>query len=67
MEQVLRVITLEGKKSIPRGYLERFRLAERCFLHQRVYCPNQEKLVYLTDVDGDWNDEDEAYVGRRVF
>lgn len=64
VEQVLRVITLEGKKSVPRGYLEQFKLAEKCFLHQRVYSPNQEKLVYLTEVEGDWSDEDEAYVGR---
>jgi exonuclease-1 len=64
VERVLRVITLEGKKSVPRGYLEQFRQAEKCFLHQRVYCPKQEKLLYLTDVDEDWGIEDEAYVGK---
>jgi exonuclease-1 len=64
VEQVLRVITLEGKKSVPRGYLEQFRRAEKCFLHQRVYCPNQEKLLYLTEVDENWGNEDEAYVGK---
>ena len=64
VERVLRVITLEGKKSIPKGYVEQFKLAEKCFLHQRVYCPNREKLVYLTDVDEDWSAEDEVYVGR---
>ena len=64
VEQVLKAIMLEGKKSVPKGYLERFRLAENCFLHQRVYCPKEEKLVHLTEVDGDWSDEAEAYVGR---
>jgi exonuclease 1 len=66
VEQVLRVITLEGKKSIPSRYLEQFKQAEKCFLHQRVYCPIQEKLVHLTEVEGIWSEEDEAFVGRRV-
>jgi exonuclease 1 len=64
IEQVLRVIALEGKKSVPSRYLEQFKLAEKCFLHQRVYCPIQEKLVHLKEVEGDWSEEDEAYVGR---
>lgn len=66
VEQVVRVILLEGKKSVPPGYLERFRLAEKCFLHQRVYCPLEEKLVYLRPIDGDWDEDAEAYVGRWV-
>jgi len=28
-----------------------------------VYCPIEGKLVYLTEVTGDWNDDDEAYIG----
>ena len=63
-EQAVRAITLEGKKNIPSGYWKQFQLAEKCFIHQRVYCPIQGKLVYLTEVTGEWNDEDEAYVGR---
>lgn len=63
VEQVIRTIALEGKKSVPRGYLNQFRLAEKCFLHQRVYCPRQEKLVHLSDVDETWDSEAEAYVG----
>ncbi|KAF9467793.1 PIN domain-like protein [Collybia nuda] len=63
VEQVIRTITLEGKKSVPRGYLSQVQLAEKCFLHQRVYCPKQEKLVHLSDVDETWDSEAEAYVG----
>ncbi|GLB42344.1 putative xeroderma pigmentosum G I-region [Lyophyllum shimeji] len=62
-EQVVRVIMLEGKKTVPRNYMEQFRLAELCFQHQRVYCPLQERLVHLNGVDGDWTAEAEAYVG----
>ncbi|KAG5654438.1 hypothetical protein H0H81_002627 [Sphagnurus paluster] len=62
-EQVVRVILLEGKKAVPRKYLQQFLLAEKCFQHQRVYCPLKERLVYLNDVDSDWTDEAEGYVG----
>ena len=60
-EQVVRAITLEGILPVPPDYWKRFQLVEKCFLHQRVYCPTQEKLVYLTEVTGEWND---TYVGR---
>lgn len=62
-DQVVRAILLEGKKSVPQGYMDQFKLADKCFQHQRVYCPNQEMLVYLTDVDSDWDDRADAYVG----
>lgn len=67
VEQVVRVIMLEGKKSVPNRYLKQFRLAENCFLHQRVYSPTEERLVHLTEIDGDWTEEAEAYVGGFVF
>ncbi|PPQ81670.1 hypothetical protein CVT25_013348 [Psilocybe cyanescens] len=62
-DAVIRAIGIEGKKSVPVGYLKQFKLAEKCFLHQRVYCPRQEKLVYLSEVGSDWNNEFDAYVG----
>ena len=63
-EQVVRAILLEGKKAVPLGYWKQFQLAEKCFLHQRVYCPKVEKLVHLTEVSDDWTAESDAYVGR---
>ncbi|KAH9478566.1 Exodeoxyribonuclease 1 [Psilocybe cubensis] len=65
-DAVIRAISIEGKKSVPPGYSKQFKLAEKCFLHQRVYCPRQEKLVHLTDVDSDWNEEFDAYVGSDI-
>lgn len=50
VEHVIRAVKLEGKKSVPQGYLQAFRLAENVFLHQRVYDPVSEMLVHLTDV-----------------
>ncbi|KAF9051720.1 PIN domain-like protein [Panaeolus papilionaceus] len=66
-EMVIRHLNMEGKKSVPIGYLNKFQLAEKCFLHQRVYCPIQERLVHLTPVDeNEWNAEFDTYVGRYV-
>ncbi|KAH8829312.1 PIN domain-like protein [Flagelloscypha sp. PMI_526] len=65
VEHVVKMIALEGKKPVPKGYLDRFKLAESCFLHQRVYNPLTHTLVHLTDVDTSvWNDELDLYVGR---
>lgn len=63
-EQVIRALALEGKKNVPVGYWKNFQLAEMCFLHQRAYCPLTEKLVHLTEVGADWNEEFDAFIGR---
>ncbi|KAI0676335.1 PIN domain-like protein [Trametes maxima] len=65
VENTLSALRLEGKKKIPQGYLDAFRLAEKAFLHQRVYDPTQERLVHLTPLPDDepWDIEKEAYVG----
>ncbi|KAI0049204.1 PIN domain-like protein [Auriscalpium vulgare] len=67
-EGAIRALRLEGKKDVPRGYLEAFRLAEKVFLHQRVYDAAQGRLVHLTAVPaGDaWDAEADAYVGECV-
>ncbi|EGO03709.1 hypothetical protein SERLA73DRAFT_101960 [Serpula lacrymans var. lacrymans S7.3] len=64
-DQVIRALRLEGKKAVPRGYLEAYKLAEKVFLHQRVYCPLDEKLVSLIEIPQDelWDSKQEAYIG----
>lgn len=68
VDNVVRALKMEGKKDVPRGYLQAFRLAEKVFLHQRVYDPVLEMLVHLTDIpEGEqWDEEKEAHVGRYV-
>ncbi|THH19536.1 hypothetical protein EW146_g1654, partial [Bondarzewia mesenterica] len=68
VENVIRSLRLEGKKEVPRGYLEAFKLAEKVFMHQRVYDPLREKLVHLHLIpDGDeWKAEHDAYVGEDL-
>jgi len=65
VENAVRTLCLEGKKKVPLRYLESFRLAEKVFLHQRVYDPTQEMLVHLSDLPGGeiLDEETEAYVG----
>ncbi|KAG6850129.1 hypothetical protein H0H93_000751 [Arthromyces matolae] len=65
-ERVVKMIQLEGKKKVPRNYFNDFKLADKCFQHQRVYCPLDGKLVYLTEVEGEWAEEEEAYVGGNL-
>jgi exonuclease-1 len=65
VENVVRAVRLEGKKDVPKGYLQAFRLAEKVFLHQRVYDPVEERLVNLTEIPqgADWDAETLAYMG----
>ena len=61
----MKSLLLEGKKTISNDYIKNFNLAEKCFLHQRVYDPETETLVRLTHLDQcDWDEESDAYVGR---
>lgn len=65
-EKVVRAVRLEGKKEIPKGYMQSIKLVEKVFLHQRVYDPATERLVLLTEAqDGEELDEaEDAYVGE---
>ncbi|KAJ7781295.1 PIN domain-like protein [Mycena metata] len=67
VEAAVHFVTREGKKSVPSEYLQNFRRAEQCFLHQRVYDPLQQKLVHLSEPDGEWDEAANLYVGRFVL
>ncbi|KAL1670862.1 PIN domain-like protein, partial [Schizophyllum commune] len=43
-----------------------FKLAEQCFLYQRVYDPAREELVHPTDVRDDWTEEADSCVGLHI-
>lgn len=67
VENAVKAVRLEGKKPVPSKYLSHFALAEKVFLHQRVYDPTSEKLVHLTDLevgDAELDQEQDAYVGK---
>lgn len=65
VDKVVRAVRMEGKKDVPKGYLQSFNLAEKVFLHQRVYDPGLERLVYLTGPsESSLCDDGELYIGR---
>lgn len=50
IEKAVTAAKFEMRLDVPSDYLQKFKLAEFTFLHQRVYCPKQEKLVTLYPV-----------------
>ncbi|KAL5484762.1 hypothetical protein ACEPAI_7404 [Sanghuangporus weigelae] len=68
VDRAVKMIRLEGKKTVPKDYLDSFYLAEKVFLHQRVYDPRVKKLVYLTNPSENicLSDEIQMYIGRDI-
>ena len=66
IDKILRMLQTEQKFVVPSGYLEQFHEAERTFLHHRVFCPLEKKLVFSTGLDDDVNEEDMPYLGRSI-
>jgi exonuclease-1 len=65
-EKVVRAVKFEGKKDVPKDYIKSFKLVEKVFLHQRVYDPVTERLVYLTEPPAgeQLSIDEDAYVGE---
>lgn len=52
---------------MPDGYIEAFNQAELAFLHQRVYCPHEKRLVPLCDFPlSGLSGDDEKWIGLDV-
>jgi exonuclease-1 len=66
IEKVIRMLSFDGKYHVPKGYLEAFYQAELTFLHQRVYCPISNKLVYHTEPDEPLEEEKTLFIGAYV-
>jgi len=66
IEKVLRMIQFDGKYHVPKGYLEAFYQAELTFLHQRVYCPISDRLVFHTEPSQPIDEEKMHFIGAYV-
>ena len=66
IEKILRIIQFDGQYRVPAGYLENFQKAELTFLHQRVFCPHQNKLVMVTDLGAGLEPADLDFIGKDV-
>jgi exonuclease 1 len=65
-EKTIKMVQFEGKLSVPADYLQRFKDAELTFLHHRVYCPIQQKMVHLHELPRGTKAEDMPYLGIYV-
>jgi exonuclease 1 len=64
-ERLLRMVALEGFL-VPIGYLELFNNAELTFMHHRVFCPLQQRLVFLNELAPGTREEDMPFLGANV-
>lgn len=64
VDKAVKMLRLEGKKRIPDGYLDSFELAEKVFLHQRVFDPLDRQITYLKAPDETLGEEAEKYIGQ---
>jgi exonuclease 1 len=65
-DKSIKMVQFEGKLSVPADYLVRFQQAELTFLHHRVYCPIQQKMVFLHELPRGLKEEDMLYLGGHV-
>ena len=49
-EKIVRMLQFDGKYHVPPGYLDDFQRAELTFRFQRVYCPQQKRVVPFGDI-----------------
>jgi exonuclease 1 len=67
-ERVIRMLQFDGKFRISENYLAQYKQAELTFLYQRVFCPEKQDLVLLTELPASSPlDIDEMpYIGARI-
>jgi len=66
VEKILQMLAFDGQYHIPTGYLEKFYKAELTFLHQRVFCPEKNDVVMMTDLASEAQPEDFSFLGGEV-
>jgi exonuclease-1 len=66
IEKVLRMLAFDGKFRVTKGYLEDFYKAEFTFLHQRVFCPTAQRLVFHTEPATPIDAEEMPFIGAYV-
>jgi exonuclease-1 len=66
IEKILRTLQYDGQFRVPAKYLEEFYQADLTFLHQRVFCPEQNKLVMSIELGNRPEPEDFSFIGKDV-
>jgi exonuclease 1 len=66
IEKVIRMLQFDGKFHVPKGYLEAFNEAELTFLHQWVYCPLVNSLVFHTQPSQPIDEQSMPFIGAYI-
>ena len=66
IEKILQMLAFDGHYSIPPGYLEKFHKAELTFLHQRVFCPTKNRIVMMTEINGETQSVNLSFIGADI-
>ena len=66
LENIIRVLQLEGGSKVPNGYLSAYDQAEKTFLYQWVYCPLRNSVVHFTELPGHLQSTELPYIGKYV-
>ncbi|OBT90903.1 hypothetical protein VE02_00415 [Pseudogymnoascus sp. 03VT05] len=66
VEKVIRMLQFDGKYHVPKDYLDNFYQAELTFLHQRVFCPIANKVVFHTEPEQPIDEEKLTFIGAPV-
>ena len=65
-EKIVRMLQFDGKYHVPPGYLDDFQRAELTFRFQRVYCPQQKRVVPFGDISLAGIQSDLSCIGAEV-
>lgn len=66
VEKVIRMLQFDGKYHVPKDYLDNFYQAELTFLHQRVFCPIANKVVFHTEPEQPIDENKLTFIGAPV-
>ncbi|GAO48195.1 PIN domain-like protein [Saitoella complicata NRRL Y-17804] len=66
VERVLRAVRMEAGFKVPENYDTQFKIADKTFLHQWVYCPLAQRLVMWNEPDSPLTEETIAFIGREL-
>ena len=66
LDKMFQMIQLGGKFVVPMDYPQQFRNAELTFLHQRVFCPIKQMLVFLDELPPGLKAENLPFLGENM-
>ncbi|KAK9390639.1 hypothetical protein V1515DRAFT_591033 [Lipomyces mesembrius] len=65
-DRALKFMRLEGKITVPPGFMADFERADKTFQHQRVFCPIQQKVVMWNEPADPLPEQLDYCIGRDI-